>query len=63
MTSYQDLPICQHPNGLSKRTYRSPAKAKRASRLTGDVKLYTYHCPICRWYHITSSPPRTPRIL
>jgi hypothetical protein len=55
---------CKRPNGTAKAAYRSDAKAKKAMRLhikSGRGKLYTYLCPLCGLWHLTSEAPRVPR--
>jgi len=51
---------CQRPNGLTKRIYRSRAKARQAARGSASTvgKLREYKCPFCGFWHLTSSPDR-----
>jgi hypothetical protein len=56
-------PLCMRPNGKGKTGYRSRAKANQArinQQATADVRLYTYRCPRCGLFHITSQPEGTP---
>jgi hypothetical protein len=54
---------CQRPDGSYKASYRSAAKARRAiiqqrgsSFRTSVPRLFTYQCPKCGLWHITSQP-------
>jgi len=44
-----------------KKKYKKPLECEIAARkesLKAMVQLYTYRCPYCRFYHLTSSTPR-----
>ncbi len=52
---------CQRPDGTTKATFRSPAKAKQAIRRqrgNAGVPLYVYQCRHCGFWHHTSQPQR-----
>jgi len=47
---------CKRPDGMTKKSL-TRQQAKRSARLMpGGGRAY--HCPDCRWWHLTSKPKR-----